>query len=127
MLDDWERKDATLATRFEAEAKEFFLAYFKEIARVFAQAWEGKKYSIKSTMALRAFIQITPDVLACALTVGGATRAEAVRSVLAPWAERIGSARFETAGAWRAKIAGGGKETTRLLARELLAALGGSA
>jgi len=126
MLDDWERKDPGLAARFEAEAKEFFLTYFKEIARVFAQAWDGKKYSIKSTMALRAFILITPEVLARALTVGGATRAEALQTVLAPWADRIGSARFETAGAWRAKIAGGGKETTRLLARELLAALGGA-
>ena len=54
VLDDWERKDANLVARFEVEAKEFFLAYFKEIARVFAQAWDGKKYSIKSTMALRA-------------------------------------------------------------------------
>jgi DGQHR domain-containing protein len=103
MLDDWERKDATLAARFETEAKEFFLAYFKEVAHVFAQAWDGKKYSIKSTMA------------------------DALRTVLAPWAERVGSARFETAGAWRAKVAGGGKETTRLLARELVAALGGAA
>jgi DGQHR domain-containing protein len=125
MLDDWERKDATLAARFEAEAKEFFLSYFKEIARVFPQAWDGKKYSIKSTIALRAFIQITPEVLSRALAVGGATRAEAIRTVLLPWADRIGSPRFETAGAWRAKIAGGGKETTRLLARELVAALGG--
>ena len=127
MLDDWERKDPALVARFESEAKEFFLAYFKEIARVFGQAWDGKKYSIKSTMALRAFILITPEVLARALVVGGASRADAVRTVLAPWAERIGSARFETAGAWRAKIAGGGKETTRLLARELVAALGGAA
>jgi len=127
MLDDWERKDASLAARFEAEAKEFFLSYFKEIARVFPQAWDGKKYSIKSTIALRAFIQITPEVLARALAAGGASRAEAIRTVLAPWADRIGSARFETAVAWRAKIAGGGKETTRLLARELCAALGGTA
>ena len=126
MLDDWERKDATLAARFEAEVKEFFLAYFKEVARLFAQAWDGKKYSIKSTMALRAFIQVTPEVLGRALAAGGASRADALRTVLAPWAERVGSARFETAGDWRAKIAGGGKETTRLLARELVAALGGA-
>jgi DGQHR domain-containing protein len=127
ILDDWERKDPGLVARFETEAKEFFLAYFKEVARVFAQAWNGKKYSIKSAIALRAFIQVTPEVLARALAVGGASRAEAMAAALAPWGERIGSARFETAGPWRAKIAGGGKETTRLLARELLAALGGSA
>ena len=125
MLDDMERKDPALVARFEAEAKEFFLAYFKEIARVFATAWDGKKYSIKSSIALRAFLQVTPDVLSRALAAGGASRADALRTVLAPWADGIGSARFETAGAWRAKVAGGGKETTRLLARELLAALGG--
>ena len=127
MLDDWERRDPALVARFEPEAKEFFLAYFKEIARIFATAWDGKKYSIKSTMALRAFLQITPEILARALTAGGTSRTDALRTVLAPWAERVGSGRFETAGAWRAKIAGGGKETTRLLARELLAALGGVA
>jgi DGQHR domain-containing protein len=126
MLDDMERKDPALVARFEAEAKEFFLAYFKEIARVFATAWDGKKYSIKSSIALRAFLQVTPDVLSRALAAGGASRADALRTVLAPWADGIGSARFETAGAWRAKVAGGGKETTRLLARELLAALGGA-
>ena len=103
MLDDWARKDSALVARFEPEAKEFFLAYFKEVARVFATAWDGKKYSIKSTMALRAFLQIAPEVLARALTAGGTSRADALRTVLAPWAERIGSGRFETAGAWRAK------------------------
>jgi hypothetical protein len=44
--------------------------------------------------------------------------------MVGPWATKIGGARFETAGAWRAKAAGGGKETTRVLARELMAALG---
>ena len=126
MLDDMERKDPALAARFEAEAKEFFLAYFKEIARVFATAWDGKKYSIKSSIALRAFLQVTPEILSRALAAGGASRADALRTALAPWADGIGSARFETAAAWRAKVAGGGKETTRLLARELVAALGGA-
>jgi hypothetical protein len=46
------------------------------------------------------------------------------RSLLAPWGTRVGSSRFETAGAWKAKAAGGGKETTRVLARELVAGLG---
>jgi DGQHR domain-containing protein len=118
--------DAAVFERFEAEAKEFYLAYFKEVARVFDDAWEKKKYSIKSAIALRAFIQATPDVLQRALASGASARADALRTALAPWRERIGSARFETAGAWRAKIAGGGKETSRLLARELVSALGAS-
>jgi len=126
MLDDWERKAPALVPRFEPEAKEFFLAYFKEIARVFATAWDGKKYSIKTATALRAFLQVTPEILARALAVGEASRADALHTVLAPWADRIGNGRFESAGAWRAKIAGGGKQTTRLLARELVDALEGA-
>ncbi|MHB8875390.1 MAG: DGQHR domain-containing protein [Myxococcaceae bacterium] len=119
------RKDAATFERFKAEAAPFFLAYFKEVAGVFEEAWGGKKYSIKSASALRAFIQVSPEVLARAMATGPASREEALRAVLAPWRERVGSARFETAGAWRAKVGGGGKETTRLLARELGAALGG--
>ncbi len=110
--------------QFKSEAARFFLTYFKEVSKVFEDAWEGRKYSIKSTSALRAFLQVTPDVYARA-TANGMGGAEAIRTILAPWRDRVGSARFETAGAWRAKVAGGGKETTRLLARELLAALGG--
>ena len=124
MLEEWEKKSAGKAARFESEAKEFFLAYFKEIARVFSQAWDGKKYSIKNTIALRAFIQIVPEVAARVMAEGGSSRTDALRTILAPWGERIGSARFETAGAWRGKVAGGGLGTTRLLARELVAALG---
>ncbi len=67
---------------------------------------------------------MTPDVLARALAAGPPSRSEAIRAAVGPWRERIGSARFETAGDWRAKIAGGGKETTRRLARELAAVLG---
>ena len=118
--------DKATFERLEREAKEFYLAYLKEVARVFDEAWTGKKYSIKSAIALRAFIQVTPEVLRAALRTGLPARAEALRAALAPWRDRIGSARFETAGAWRAKIAGGGKETTRLLARELTSAIGGT-
>lgn len=123
-FEEMARKEAATFERFLAEAKEFYLAYFKEVARVFDAAWTAKKYSIKSAIALRAFIQVTPEVLARALTTGSSSRSDALRSALAPWRDQIGSARFETAGAWRAKIAGGGKETTRLLARELVSALG---
>jgi DGQHR domain-containing protein len=126
-FEDMARREPATFERFQGEAKEFYLAYFKEVARVFDGAWTAKKYSIKSASALRAFIQVTPDVLARALATGAASRSDALRTALAPWRERIGSARFETAGAWRAKIAGGGKETTRLLARELVSALGGPA
>jgi DGQHR domain-containing protein len=101
----------------------FYLVYFKEVARVFAEAWDSKKHSILSLIALRAFIQASQQVAPAVWRIGGDPRA-AVHQLLSPWAERIGSARFETAGAWRARAAGGGKETTRALARELVAALG---
>src|SRR5215212_3268774 len=44
------------------EAKKFFVNYFKQIALVFNGAWNGRKYSIKSAAALRAFIRVAPDV-----------------------------------------------------------------
>ncbi len=120
------KRDAARFEQFRAEAAAFFLAYFKEIASVFEGAWAGKKSSIKSASALRAFIQVTPEVLARATASGAASRSESLKVTLAPWRAQLGSARFETAGAWRAKVGGGGKETTRLLARELVAALGGA-
>lgn len=101
----------------------FYDLYFQEVRRAFADAWTSKKHTVRSTIALRAFIQASPPVVARVYTVGGDPR-PVVRAMLEPWSSRIGSARFETAGAWRAKAAGGGKETSRLLARELVAALG---
>src|SRR5499427_530615 len=50
-------------SRFQENAKPFFLAYFKQIARVFETAWNGRKYSIKTSTALRAFIRVVPDVV----------------------------------------------------------------
>ncbi|MBZ0119547.1 MAG: DGQHR domain-containing protein [Sandaracinaceae bacterium] len=101
----------------------FYDLYFREAQRTFADAWTSKRHSVRSTIALRAFIQASPPVVARVYAVGGDPR-PVVRAMLDPWSTRIGSARFETAGAWRAKAAGGGKETSRLLARELVAALG---
>src|SRR3954463_4058683 len=38
------------------EAKKFFVNYFKQVAQVFTGAWNGRKYSIRSASALRAFV-----------------------------------------------------------------------
>jgi hypothetical protein len=95
----------------------------KEVARVFATIWDSRKYSIRSGIALRALVQASAEVARRVWKTGG-DPCPVVRSLLAPWADRIGDARFETAGAWRAQAAGGGKETTRILAREVVAALG---
>ncbi len=40
------KRDLATFERFETEAKEFYLTYFKEVGRVFEEAWKGKKYSI---------------------------------------------------------------------------------
>lgn len=127
VLAELAKRDAAVFERFRGEAAAFYLAYFKEVARVFEEAWggSGKKYSIKSASALRAFIQVTPEVLARSVPLKLPVR-DALEQTLAPWRDGVGSARFETAGVWRAKVGGGGKETTRLLARELAAALGGA-
>ena len=108
---------------FVAHLDRFYDVYFKEVARAFAGVWESKTHSVRSAIALRAFLRVSAEVAPRVYAVGGDPRVS-LHSMISPWAERVGGARFETAGAWRAKIAGGGKETTRMLARELSAALG---
>jgi DGQHR domain-containing protein len=84
------------------EAKRFFVNYFKQIALVFGGAWNGRKYSIKSASALRAFIRVAGDV-ARRLDQEHADRTDfrAIGRVIAPWGRRIGDLRFETDGAWK--------------------------
>ena len=101
------------------EAKKFFVNYFKQIALVFGGAWNGRKYSIRSASALRAFIRVAPDVVR-RLDQEHADRGDfrAIGRVIAPWGRRIGDLRFETDGAW--KRAG---TTVDSLAKELRLAL----
>lgn len=86
---------------FREEGKKFFVNYFKQIAQVFGGAWNGRKYSIKSATALRAFIRVAPDVVR-RLDQEHAERSDfrAIGRVIAPWGRRIGDLRFETEGAW---------------------------
>ncbi|HMF96345.1 MAG TPA: DGQHR domain-containing protein [Vicinamibacterales bacterium] len=101
------------------EAKKFFVNYFKQIALVFGGAWNGRKYSIRSAAALRAFIRVAPDVVR-RLDQEHADRSDfrAIGRVIAPWGRRIGDLRFETEGAW--KRTGSGVDQ---LAKELRLAL----
>ena len=101
------------------EAKKFFVNYFKQIALVFGGAWNGRKYSIKSASALRAFIRVAPDVVR-RLDQEHADRADfrAIGRVIAPWGRRIGDLRFETEGAWKRS-----GTTVDSLAKELRLAL----
>ena len=110
--------------RFLDNAKRFFLNYFKQVERVFDKAWHGRKYSIRTGMALRAFLRVVPDVIA-AIKANRRDPADgnAIREVIAPWGETIGDSRFETEGEWRQKLAGGTSSTVDQLARELRAAL----
>lgn len=89
-------------TDFQDEAKKFFVNYFKQIAMVFNAAWNGRKYSIKSATALRAFIRVAPDVVR-RLDQEHADRTDfrAIGRVIAPWGRRIGDLRFETEGSWK--------------------------
>lgn len=107
---------------FRENAPKLYLAYFREVARSFEDAWVSKKHSVRSLIALRAFVQASVPVVREVFARGGDPRST-LSAALAAWPERVGSARFETAGAWRDKAAGGGKETTRVLARELISAL----
>ena len=112
------------SARFRDEAPRFFVTYFKQIAHVFPRAWGGRKYSIKTAMALRAFLRVVPDVLAAVRAArGDVLGAHDVGRALAPWGELIGDSRFETEGEWRDKLAGGTRGTVDVLARELRGAL----
>jgi DGQHR domain-containing protein len=107
------------AASFRDDSKHFFVNYMKQVSVVFGAAWVGRKYSIKSATALRAFIRVAPDVVR-RLDQDHADRTDfrAIGRVIAPWGRRIGDLRFESEGAW--KRAG---TTVDSLARELKLAL----
>ena len=90
------------ASEFREESKKFFVNYFKQIASIFESAWNGRKYSIKSATALRAFIRVAPDVIQ-KIDQQHADRTDfrAIGRVISPWGRRIGALRFETDGAWK--------------------------
>ena len=87
---------------FLDDSKRFFVNYFKQVSVVFGAAWAGRKYSVRSATALRAFIRVAPDVVR-RLDQMHADRADfrAIGRVIAPWGRRIGALRFETDGAWK--------------------------
>jgi DGQHR domain-containing protein len=107
------------ASDMHEEARKFFVNYFKQIALVFGGAWNGRKYSIRSAAALRAFVRVAPDVVR-RLDQEHADRADfrAIGRVIAPWGRRIGDLRFETDGAWKRS-----GTTVDSLAKELRLAL----
>ena len=104
---------------FRDESKKFFVNYLKQVAQVFGAAWNGRKYSIKSPTALRAFIRVAPDVVR-RLDQEHADRTDfrAIGRVIAPWGRRIGDLRFETEGSWKRS-----GTTVDSLAKELRLAL----
>ena len=102
---------------FREDAKKFFVNYLKQVAQVFTGAWSGRKDSIRSASALRAFIRVAPDVIR-RLDEEHAERTDfrAIGRVISPWGRRIGDLRFETQGAWK-------QTTVDQLAKELRLAL----
>ena len=110
---------ARKSDEFLEDAKKFFVNYFRQVALVFGAAWNGRKYSIKTAMALRAFIRVAPDVVR-RLDQEHTDRTDyrAIGRVIAPWGRRIGDLRFETDGAWKRTGA-----TVEGLAKELRLAL----
>jgi len=101
-------------------AKRFFLNYVKALAGVFPNAWAGRKYSIKTGAALRAFIRVAPDIMARARELRrDPFELHAIRETIKPWAERLRDRRFETEGEWKQKLAGGTRGTVEVLTREL--------
>src|SRR6266481_71 len=105
-------------------AKRFFLNYMKAVSAVFPTAWAGRKYSIKTGAALRAFIRVAPDVMARARELKrDAFDHNAIREAVKPWGERLRDRRFETEAEWKNKLQGGTRGTVEALTRELRDAL----
>jgi DGQHR domain-containing protein len=105
-------------------AKRFFLNYMKALSTTFPGAWAGRKYSIKTGAALRAFIRTAPDVMARARELRkDPFDLNAIREAIKPWGERLRDRRFETEGEWKLKLAGGTRGTVEVLTRELRDAL----
>ena len=105
---------------FEQDGKRFFLNYFKGIEATFPKAWAGRKYSIKTGAALRAFIRVSPDVMNRSRELKKDPFDHfGIREAIKPWGVRVGEGRFETDGEWRRKLAGGTRGTVELLTREL--------
>ena len=102
---------------FREDSKKFFVNYLKQVAQIFNAAWNGRKYSIRSAPALRAFIRVAPDVVR-RLDQEHADRTDfrAIGRVISPWGRRIGDLRFETQGAWK-------QTSVEQLAKELRLAL----
>ncbi len=110
---------ARKAAEFHEESKRFFVNYFKQISNIFESAWNGRKYSVKSATALRAFIRVAPDVIQkIDQQHGDRTDFRAIGRVISPWGRRIGALRFETDGAWKRQ-----GTTVDNLAKELRLAL----
>jgi DGQHR domain-containing protein len=107
------------ASDFRDEATRFFVNYFRQVSVVFGAAWNGRKYSVRSAAALRAFIRVAPDIVR-RLDQQHQDRADfrAIGRVIAPWGRRIGDLRFETDGAWKRS-----GSTVDQLAKELRLAL----
>ena len=109
-----------MAREFRENARRFFLNYFKAAARAFPAAFAGRKYSIRSSTSLRAFIRIVPYVIAMIRSrAGDVWSSGELDAALRPWAEAIGDRRFETEGAWKEKMTGGTRSAVEILAREL--------
>jgi len=104
----------------EQHGKRFFLNYFKAVLSAFPKAWPGRKYSIKTGAALRAFIRVSPDVMARSKELKkDAFDYFGIRDAIKPWGDHLGDERFETEGEWRRKLAGGTRGTVDLLTKEL--------
>jgi len=108
----------------DSEAQEFLIAYFKQLGRIFQEAWSGRKYQIKGAIAIRAFVLVVPEVVdRLRKERAEITDAIAIRRVIEVWDTRISSERFRTDGEWQRKLLMSARKSSELLARELIEAL----
>jgi len=69
---------------------------------------ERPEIHIKTGASLRAFIRVSPDVMARSKELkNDAYDYFGIREAIKPWSDRIGEGRFETEGEWKRRLGGG--------------------
>jgi len=108
----------------DEQAFQFLVAYFKQLGRIFRKAWEGRKYQIKSPIAVRAFLLAAPEVISLLKKQKAEiTDAIQIRRAIEIWDEKISSERFQKDGEWQRKLVLSARKSSEILARELVEAL----
>jgi len=93
--------------------------YYKVISDIFANAWnDPKQYSIQTAIALRAFINVMPEVLYIMRSEVGGHSKGSIEKTIKCW-EKIGNGFFKTEGDEWKRLGKGTRDSINNLSKEL--------